>query len=68
MPGGSDLDEDDATILASAIEAEADVFVTGDQELLAVAKRSPIPAVSPRKFMELLRVPGELLREPARWR
>ena len=48
----------------SAIEAEADIFVTGDQELLAVAKRSPIPAVSPRKFMELLRVPGDSYPSP----
>ena len=58
VPGEPGFDEDDATILAAAIEAEADVLVTGDQEFLAAAKGFPIPAVSPRKFMELLRVPG----------
>jgi four helix bundle protein len=55
---GPEFDDDDATILAAAIEAGADIFVSGDLELLAAAKQSPIPAVSPRKFMELLRVPG----------
>jgi putative PIN family toxin of toxin-antitoxin system len=59
VEGKSGLDGDDATILAAAISAEADIFVTGDRELLAVAKRSPIRAVSPRKFMELLRMPGD---------
>jgi len=59
VPNGIQFEEDDATILGAAIEAGADVFVTGDQELLAAAKQSPIPAVSPRKFMELLRVPGD---------
>ena len=59
VPSGTEFDENDDTILAAAIAAEADIFVTGDQELLAVAKRSPIPAVSPREFMELLRVPRD---------
>lgn len=64
VPSGTEFDENDDTILAAAIAAEADVFVTGDQELLAVAKRSPIPAVSPRKFMELLRVPCDSYPSP----
>ena len=64
VPSGPEFDEDDATILAAAIEAGADIFVTGDRELLAAAKRSPIPAVSPRKFMELLRVPGDSYPSP----
>jgi len=59
VASGPEFDDDDAAILAAAIESEADLFVTGDQELLAVAKRSPIAAVSPRKFMELLRVPRD---------
>ena len=53
------LETNDAIILAAAIAAQADYFVTGDQELLAAAKRTPIPIVSPRRFMEFLRVPGE---------
>ena len=59
VPGGPAFDEDDAAILAAAIEAGADVFVTGDQELLAAAKGQPVPAVSPRRFMELIRVPRD---------
>ena len=64
VPGEPGFDEDDATILAAAIEAEADIFVTGDQELLAAAKGRPMPAVSPRRFMELLRVPGDSYPSP----
>jgi putative PIN family toxin of toxin-antitoxin system len=59
VPSGPEFDENDDTILAAAVESEADIFVTGDQELLAAAKRSPIPAVSPRRFMVLLRVPRD---------
>jgi len=59
VPSGTEFDENDDTILAAAIAAEADIFVTGDQELLATAKRSPISAVSPREFMEFLRVDGD---------
>jgi putative PIN family toxin of toxin-antitoxin system len=59
VPKELGVDEDDASILAAAIEAEADIFVTGDQELLAAAKGRPLPAVSPRGFMELMRVPRE---------
>jgi putative PIN family toxin of toxin-antitoxin system len=59
VPNGPEFEKNDDTILAAAIDCEADIFVTGDHELLTVAKRFPIPAVSPRKFMELLRVPGD---------
>jgi len=41
VPGEPGFDEDDATILAAAIEAEADVLVTGDQEFLAAALQGP---------------------------
>ena len=64
VPSGPDFDEDDATILAAAFEAKADIFVTGDLDLLAEAKQLPIPAVSPRKFMELLRVPRDSYPSP----
>ena len=38
VPSGTKFDENDDTILAAAIEAEADIFVTGYQELLASAE------------------------------
>jgi putative PIN family toxin of toxin-antitoxin system len=59
VAGEPGLDRDDAIILAEAIEAQADIFVTGDQELLAAAKGRSLPAVPPRRFMELLRVPRD---------
>jgi putative PIN family toxin of toxin-antitoxin system len=48
-------DTDDEWIVASAVAGHADVLVTGDQDLLAVADRSPIPILSPRGFWEQLR-------------
>ena len=48
-------DQDDKWIVASAIAGQADVLVTGDQDLLSVAEQSPIPIVSPRGFWEQLR-------------
>jgi len=59
VPVKPGFDESDATILAAAIEAEADIFVTGDRDLLAAAKGSAVPVVSPRRFMELFRVRGD---------
>ena len=59
VPNGREFDQNDATILAAAIEGEADIFVTGDQKLLAEAEGKQIRAVSPRRFMELLRVPRD---------
>jgi putative PIN family toxin of toxin-antitoxin system len=48
-------DPSDRPILAAAIAARADVFVTGDHDLLSVARRSPIPIVDPRGFWTLVR-------------
>jgi putative PIN family toxin of toxin-antitoxin system len=53
------LETNDATILAAAIEAQADVFVTGDKMLLGAAEKISLPVMSPRTFMELLRVPTD---------
>jgi four helix bundle protein len=50
IPG---LDPVDAGIVATALESRADVFVTGDREILATARRLPLPVISPRRFMEL---------------
>ena len=48
-------DPDDRWVLASAIAAEADMLVTGDQDLLAVASTVPIAIVNPRGCWEQLR-------------
>jgi putative PIN family toxin of toxin-antitoxin system len=47
------LDSNDEAILAAAHAAKADVFITGDQGILAESHRLPIDVVSPREFMEL---------------
>ena len=45
-------------VLATAVAGEADVLVTGDQDLRVVAADSPIPILDPRAFWELLRAGG----------
>jgi uncharacterized protein len=47
-------DSDDRWIVATALDAHADVLVTGDNDLLTAAKKSPLPIVSPRDFWQLL--------------
>lgn len=47
-------DPDDRWVLASAIAGNADVLVTGDRDLLAVAERSPVRIVDPRGFLALV--------------
>ena len=48
-------DSDDEWILASAIAGEAEMLVTGDKDLLAVAAQSPISILAPRDAWERLR-------------
>lgn len=48
-------DPDDRWVLASAIKADADLLVTGDRDLLAVADQVTFPIVSPRQCWERLR-------------
>lgn len=48
-------DPDDRWVLASAIDGEVDLLVTGDRDLLAVAKQAPVPIVDPRGCWERLR-------------
>ena len=48
-------DADDAWVLASAIAGEADMLVSGDQDLLSITKTSPLPILSPREAWERLR-------------
>lgn len=48
-------DEDDRWVLESAISAKADVFVTGDKDLLDIStKVTQLKIISPRGFWELL--------------
>ncbi len=51
-------DTDDGWVLASAVAGAAGLLVTGDQDLLEVADRAPLPIVSPRAAWELLRRPA----------
>lgn len=48
-------DAADRWVLATAQAGDAEVLVTGDDDLLAVADESPIRILSPRAFWELLR-------------
>ncbi len=48
-------DPADRWILATAVAGAADVLVTGDRDLLAVARDAPIPILAPRAFWEFLR-------------
>ena len=48
-------DPDDERVLAGAIFAGAQILVSGDQDLLTVADKSPIRILSPRGFMALAR-------------
>ena len=51
-------DPDDAWMLASAVAAGADLLVTGDQDLLVIASRAPLPIVTPREAWSRLRDGG----------
>lgn len=48
-------DPDDAWVLATALASEADIFVTGDQDLLAIAGAVSLPLLTPRLAWEQLR-------------
>lgn len=47
-------DPDDAWVLASAVAGGAELLVTGDQDLLVLAAKAPLPIVSPREAWERL--------------
>jgi putative PIN family toxin of toxin-antitoxin system len=47
-------DKDDLPILSAAVSGGADVFVTGDKEILAVRKVEGVLILSPREFWEKL--------------
>jgi putative PIN family toxin of toxin-antitoxin system len=48
-------DPDDAWVLATALASEADMLVTGDQDLLAIAASVSLPILTPRLAWEQLR-------------
>ena len=48
-------DPADRWVLASAIAGHAEVLVTGDDDLLSVADKTPVLILSPRAFWERLR-------------
>jgi putative PIN family toxin of toxin-antitoxin system len=48
-------DPADLLVLAEAVAGGAYVLVTGDQDLLSIAARAPLPIVTPRGLWELLR-------------
>jgi len=55
LPGVKLKDKDDVIILASALTANADLLVTGDNELLALVKVGNLEIVSPRGFWDKLK-------------
>ena len=52
LPTPTIRDGADAWVLASAVSGLADVLVTGDKDLLAVATEAPLPILTPREFYE----------------
>ncbi|MFH1037557.1 MAG: putative toxin-antitoxin system toxin component, PIN family [PVC group bacterium] len=48
-------DKDDVIILSSALTGKADIFITGDKELLKLRKVGRLEIVSPRDFWERLK-------------
>lgn len=48
-------DKDDLPLLSAAMNGQAQVFVTGDRELLVLGRIGDLEIVSPRQFWERLR-------------
>lgn len=48
-------DPTDLPVLAEAVAGQADVLVTGDRDLQAAPRPTPLPILSPREFWERLR-------------
>ena len=49
-------DKDDIPILSTALNGNAELFVTGDKELLELRKIQSMRIISPRKFWETLKI------------
>ena len=48
-------DQDDLAMLSCALEGRADIFVTGDKELIELQRVSDLEILSPRAFWEKLK-------------
>ncbi len=55
LPGIEIKDKDDLTILSCALNGKADLFITGDKELLGLIRIGDMEIVSPRAFWEKLK-------------
>ena len=56
VPTNIDInDNDDIFILSTALNGKAELFVTGDKELLELKKIQSMRIISPRKFWETLK-------------
>ena len=61
LPNIEIRDKDDVLILSCAVSAEADIFVTGDEELLKLGEVEKLEIISPRMFWERLKTESEVL-------
>ena len=61
LPNIEIRDKDDVPILSSAVNGEADIFVTGDEELLKLGEVEKLEIISPRMFWERLKAESEHL-------
>lgn len=52
-------DPDDKWVLASALDGDAQMLVTGDKDLLVLEGKLPFPIVTPRQAWESLRMSQE---------
>lgn len=59
LPNIEIRDKDDVPILSSAVNGEADIFVTGDEELLKLGGVKQLEIMSPRIFWERLKAESE---------
>lgn len=55
LPAVAIKDQDDLTMLSCALEGSANVFVTGDKELVNLGEVSKLEILSPRAFWEKLK-------------
>jgi putative PIN family toxin of toxin-antitoxin system len=55
LPSVEIQDQDDLPILSAAISGKADVFVTGDKELLDLSEVENLAILSPRQFWDKLK-------------
>jgi predicted nucleic acid-binding protein len=54
LPAPVSRDADDDVVLATAVAADANLIVTGDQDLLVLRRYTTIDIVSPRDFLTRL--------------